>query len=113
MTLSNVQKWGTLNGDVLEKNLGFHHFVFLNDFIANSYGLLLFGEDNFISLNGLKVNAKHTRGVLGPGTGLGNSVIYAAPFRKRERIYVLPSEAGHSDTPYINDETSEFLKFLG
>lgn len=83
VVLSNVPKWGSLSGDQLEKNLGLHHFVFLNDFIANSYGLLLFDEDNFISLNGLKINPKHIRGVLGPGTGLGNSVIYSAPFRKR------------------------------
>jgi glucokinase len=59
------------------------HFVFLNDFIAVSFGLLLLPEDNFISLNGLKINPKNTRGVLGPGTGLGNSIIYSSPFRKR------------------------------
>lgn len=90
----------------MRENLKLRHFVFLNDFIANSYGLLLLPEDNFISLNGLTANSKHTRGVLGPGTGLGNSIIFSAPFRKRERIYVLPSENGHCDSPYINDLTS-------
>lgn len=40
-------------------------------------------DENFISLNGLKIDADKTRGVLGPGTGLGNSIIYKAPFRKR------------------------------
>ena len=71
-------------------------------------------EDNFVSLNGLHVKAdcEHTRGVLGPGTGLGNSLIYTAPFRKRERIYVLPSEGGHVDCPYVNEQTAEYLNFL-
>ncbi len=83
VSLSNVPKWGELDGDKLAANLKFEHFIFLNDFIAVSYGLLLFGEDNFVSLNGKQINPKHTRGVLGPGTGLGNSIIYSAPFRKR------------------------------
>lgn len=41
VALSNVPKWGELNGDQLATNLKMRHFVFLNDFIANSYGLLL------------------------------------------------------------------------
>lgn len=60
-------------------------------------------DDNFISLNGFEIDPTHTRGVLGPGTGLGNSIIYSAPFRKRERIYVLPSEGGHRDYPYVDE----------
>lgn len=113
MTLSNVGKWGELDGEKLGANLKITHFVFLNDFIANSFGLLLLPDSNFVSLNGLQVNPKHTRGVLGPGTGLGNSIIYSAPFRKRERIYVLPSENGHTDSPFHNELTAEYLKFLG
>jgi glucokinase len=32
-----------------------------------------------------------TRGVIGPGTGLGVSVLFTSPFRRRKRVYVLPS----------------------
>lgn len=81
--MSNVKKWGKLNGEVLGKDLGIKEFYFINDFIANSFGLLLMKENNFISLNGKKMDENKIRGVLGPGTGLGNSVIYKAPFRKR------------------------------
>ena len=41
VSLANVQKWGILSGNELSKNLNIPDFVFLNDFTANSYGLLL------------------------------------------------------------------------
>ena len=69
-------------------------------------------EDNFVSLNGHKIDETHTRGVLGPGTGLGNSIIYTAPFRKRERVYVLPSEGGHTDVGYVDSEVVEYVDFF-
>ena len=39
--MANVPKWGELDGNVLGKNLNIQDFVFLNDFTANSFGLLL------------------------------------------------------------------------
>lgn len=110
--MSNVPWWGNSDGNEIGAQLGIKDFVFLNDFTANSYGLLIMEEDNFISLNGLSIRKDHTRGVLGPGTGLGNSIIFSAPFRKRERIYVLPSEGGHVDCPYINDQIAEYIQFM-
>lgn len=112
VSLANVRKWGSLNGEELAKNLQIRKFVFLNDFTANSYGLLLMKPDNFISLNGFDINDHEIRGVIGPGTGLGNSVIYKAPFRNRTRIYILPSEGGHTDVGYVDDETLDYIKFF-
>lgn len=50
-------------------------------------------ESNFIGINSdpNNINAAKTRGVMGPGTGLGSSVLYNAPFKMRKRVYVLPS----------------------
>ena len=81
--MANVSKWGTLSGDKLGKSLNIKDFAFLNDFSANSFGLLIMKDDNFVSLNAKSVQKHDTRGVLGPGTGLGNSLIYSAPFRHR------------------------------
>jgi glucokinase len=39
---------------------------------------------------------------MGPGTGLGNSVLFSSPFHKRKRVYVIPSEGGHTDFPIID-----------
>lgn len=39
VSLSNVQKWGVLDGGVLGKNLNIRHFEIINDFIANSHGI--------------------------------------------------------------------------
>jgi glucokinase len=43
------------------------------------------------------------RGVIGPGTGLGNSLLYPARIKDHKAILVLPSEGGHTDFPTIDD----------
>jgi glucokinase len=42
---------------------------------------------------------------MGPGTGLGNSVLY--PIKKGDvlEIVVIPSEGGHTSFPVIDQET--------
>lgn len=54
--LANVEKWGTLDGEQLGKNLNIPHFIFLNDFEAASYGVLTIPEDQFVSVNGFKAD---------------------------------------------------------
>lgn len=88
------------------------HFQFINDFEAASYGVLLVPETDFVSLNGKKVNEAKLRGIMGPGTGLGNSTIYPAVIKHHREFFVLPSEGGHTDFPTIDSQTSDFFKFL-
>ena len=38
-------------------------------------------KDEFVSINGLEVDERKVRGVIGPGTGLGNAVLYTAEFK--------------------------------
>ncbi len=52
------------------------------------------------------------RGILGPGTGLGNSLLYPASIKNLKQTFVLPSEGGHTDFPTIDAETSDFFAFL-
>ena len=52
------------------------------------------------------------RGVIGPGTGLGNSMLYPAAIKNHKEIIVLPCEGGQTDFPNIDDETQEFVQFF-
>ena len=105
--MANVEKWGTLDGYQLGKSLNIGHFVFLNDFEAASYGILTIPEDQFVSINGFQADPTKVRGIMGPGTGLGNSVLY--PIRSQGNkieTVVIPSEGGHTDFPTIDEETA-------
>lgn len=84
----------------------------MNDFEANTYGLLIVPDEDFVSLNKYETDKDKTIGIMGPGTGLGNSILYTSPFRDRKRVYVLTSEGGHTDVPYIDNEVMEYIKFF-
>ena len=79
------------------------HFRFINDFEAASYGILLVPKEDFEPLNNVELNADKMRGVIGPGTGLGNSLLYPARIKNQKSILVIPSEGGHTDFPTIDD----------
>ena len=89
--MANVRKWGIIDGNLIGINLNIPVFKLLNDFEANSYGLLIVPDEDFISLNGHKLNKDKTIGIIGPGTGLGNSILFTVPFRDGKRVYVLGS----------------------
>lgn len=112
VSLANVPKWGTLVGDELAKELSIPSFRFINDFEAASYGLLALENEDFISLNGVPTQENKMRGILGPGTGLGNSLLYPASIKDHKQTFVLPSEGGHTDFPTIDSETADFFAFL-
>jgi glucokinase len=40
---------------------------------------------------------------MGPGTGLGNSVLYPIKVKEREEVVVICSEGGHIDFPTIDE----------
>ena len=52
------------------------------------------------------------RGILGPGTGLGNWLLYPASINNIKQIFVLPSEGRHTDFPTIDAETADLFAFL-
>jgi glucokinase len=53
-----------------------------------------------------------TLGIMGPGTGLGNTILYTSPSRDKKKVYILGSDGGHTDVPYIDDEVIEYIKFF-
>jgi glucokinase len=100
--MANAPQWGRMVGKDLGQSLNISYFRFINDFEAASYGLLLLKDDDLMPLNGKKIIESKTRGVIGPGTGLGNSVLFNAPYKMRKRVYVLPSEGGHQDYWHVD-----------
>lgn len=39
--MANAPQWGVIDGTLLGKNLSIEHFRLMNDFEANTYGLLI------------------------------------------------------------------------
>ena len=103
VSMANVGKWGLIDGNQLGKNLNIPHFQLLNDFEAASYGILTIPEDQFVSINGHKIDPTKVRGIMGPGTGLGNSVLYPIKTKDKIETVVIPSEGGHTDFPTIDE----------
>lgn len=102
--------WG-VNAQELSDNTSLQHIVIINDFQAAGFGINLLDEngsnDIFVLTEEKSVHesAHNTKVILGPGTGLGKSILVYDP---GAQIYVpIPSEGGHSDfRPYDEDELS-------
>lgn len=100
-----------INAQELSDNTSLQHIVIINDFQAAGFGINLLdknGSDDIFVLREEKSvyqTAHNTKVILGPGTGLGKSILVYDP---EAQIYVpIPSEGGHSDfPPYDEDELS-------
>lgn len=77
--MSNVQRWGELNGTNLAIQLKMNRFVFINDFEANAYALMTLKDNDIIKLNGLDPLDTEHKLIIGPGTGLGTASLIAVP----------------------------------
>ena len=109
---TNVTHWGSVNGEELAKDLRIEKIVFMNDFVANGYGIqthLIEGKD-IITINNKKVNPNGPKATLGPGTGLG--VGYLTKRDDDEYYLVSGSEGSHSDFAPRNKIQFKFMKYL-
>lgn len=50
--VSNVQRWGKLEGAQLGVELKINRFVFINDFEANAYGLMTLRDKDVVKVRG-------------------------------------------------------------
>ena len=73
--MPNIPKWGKIDGAKLAPLYNLSSFLIINDFEAASYGLLIIDKNQFVKLNDLDADSDKIRGVIGPGTGLGHSII--------------------------------------
>lgn len=82
-----------IEADDLQAMFSIPRIVLTNDFSAVAVGVPLLGPEDVTSLNPGERNLNMPIGILGAGTGLGESVLIPEPPIWR----VIPSEGGHAD----------------
>ena len=75
--MANRPYWGVLDGNELEKRLGFKKFTIFNDFVYTSYAIVKIDETELTHLNDVKRTEGKPKVVCGVGTGLG--ICYVVP----------------------------------
>jgi glucokinase len=107
--LTNL-KW-SLNNQRLEKELGIEKVSLINDFAAVSHGILGLPETELDTLQPGKPERDGVIGILGAGTGLGESFLIPSGSDYR----VCATEGGHADfapRSALEFELLEYLKSL-
>jgi glucokinase len=67
----------------------------INDFVANGYGVLELDQKDLFTLNETPVRVNGPIAVLGPGTGLGEALLFPGNDSNAYTIY--PTEGSHAD----------------
>ena len=112
LQFTNVPHWSPVNGNELAKTLKVKKLVFLNDFVANGYGIqtnLRLGIDYRV-VNDKEIEENGPKCTLGPGTGFGFGYLT----KKEEDKYYLvnDSEGSHSDFAPINSLQFKYKQYL-
>lgn len=71
-----IPRWPEVNGEEIRKEFGFEKAVLINDFIAAGFGVLSLDRDDVVLINDVKSDEKGTKIVIGPGTGLGEGILF-------------------------------------
>ncbi len=97
-----------LDGERLERELNIEKVSLINDFAANSYGILGLTESDLFTLQSAKVNYDAPIAVLGAGTGLGESFLIP----QGANYQVFATEGGHTDFAPRNELETKLLRYL-
>jgi glucokinase len=111
LKFSNITHWPKANGDEYAKKFGIKKFVFLNDFTCNAYGIQanLKKDKDYIVINDVPEEKDGVKGIIGPGSGLGNAFLIKDPENK---FYTIGNcEGGHIDFICKNKEQFELGEF--
>jgi len=92
--MTNVD-WPLVDGAHLEKKFGFKKATFLNDFVANGYGVLNLKESDFVKITDAPVVDGAPKALIGAGTGLGEAFLTRGVGSANYDVF--PSEGGHTD----------------
>ncbi|WP_308255386.1 glucokinase [Geminocystis sp. GBBB08] len=97
-----------LEGEKLGKELAIKRVTLLNDFAAVSYGILTLKEEDLETLQIGQKNSNSTIGVVGAGTGLGESFLV----NHDGKYQVISTEGGHTDFSARNELEWQLLNYL-
>lgn len=107
ITLTN-RDW-TFSANSLKEAANAKSFRLLNDFEALAYSLPHIAESDLVQIGGVKSESPHVKIVLGPGTGLGMSIL--APL-KPEGWMALPCEPGHITLPIESQDEYNWRELM-
>jgi len=82
----------------------------INDFEAVAYGYSFIEQDSLISVQKGKSQFHGTQAIIGAGTGLGKVMLTWRD--DLNRYQALPSEGGHADAPFIDQEEYALATFI-
>ncbi len=97
-----------LDAEGLQTKLGIKKVNLINDFAANSFGILGLKTADIHTLQAGKVKPDAPIAVIGAGTGLGEGFLIP----QGNKYQIFPSEGGHSDFAPRNQLEIELLKYL-
>ena len=97
-----------LDSQRLEIELDIPKITLLNDFAANSFGILGLKDFDVHTLQAGEAREDSPIAVIGAGTGLGEA--FLVPQGKKYQIFA--SEGGHTDFAPRNDLETELLRYL-
>lgn len=97
-----------LAGDRLQQELKINKVRLINDFAANSYGVLGLKDSELATLQTGEINQQSPIAVIGAGTGLGQGFLIP----QGDTYQVFSCEGGHTDFAPRNDLEFDLLKYL-
>ncbi len=97
-----------LDGNRLEQELNINKVRLINDFAANSYGVLGLKDSELETLQVGQINPNAPIAVIGAGTGLGQAFLIP----QGNSYQVFATEGGHTDFAPHNDLEFNLLKYL-
>ena len=98
----------TLTSERIEQELQIKKVSLINDFAANSYGVLGLQKEDLYTLQSGEFNSNSPIAVIGAGTGLGEGFLIP----RKEDYQPFPSEGGHTDFAPRNPIEIALLKYL-
>jgi len=105
--------WPLIDGNQIAKDLKIPHFVMLNDFVAIGLSLLKLPKEEIITIIDAPKITGEPMGVVGPGTGLGECMLFSSPSQNGNvEYYVKGGEGGHADMSVRNQTEWEWYNYL-
>ncbi|WP_457577926.1 glucokinase [Desulfomarina sp.] len=105
--LTNLE-WERIDCTVLEKRFGFTETVLVNDLTALAGALPLLAEDDLVELKPGTAFDNEIKGVLAPGTGLGQGFLIEGD----GRFFARGSEGGHVDFGPVTETELALLTWM-
>lgn len=97
-----------LDARLLEGRFGFRRVLLLNDLTAVAGSITRLGPEDLLEIQAGKPGRGEIRGIIAPGTGLGEGLL----LETHGRLFARGSEGGHTDFAPVNDEQQALLAWM-